>query len=186
MADRVDVHTLRHVFGMNRRSPVIESFSRFHFDDGFRDLPRPAGPYPFRLDLEDVLGQDQVQEITARKKMVFHAVGDTGNAKHGAEAQEAIAEHLVRQREDLAGAEQPLFFYHLGDVVYYNGERAQYYPQFYEPYRDYPAPLLAIPGNHDGEPLDPSAEPSLAAFVRTFCAKAPQVLALRGLRELGI
>ena len=42
---------------------------------------------------------------------------------------------------------------------------------------DYQAPIVAIPGNHDGEPLHPEAEPSLEAFVRTFCAKKPELLA---------
>jgi hypothetical protein len=171
MADRVDVHSLRHVFGMNRRSPVTESFSRFHFDEGFRDLPRPTGSYPFHLDLEDILGGDQVQVIAAQKKMVFHALGDTGNAKHGAEAQEAIAEHLVRQRESLTGAEQPLFFYHLGDVVYYNGERRKYEPQFYDPYLLYTAPIFAIPGNHDGDVL--AGDTPLQGFMENFASAQP-------------
>ena len=47
----------------------------------------------------------------------------------------------------------PSFFYHLGDVVYNFGEAAYYYDQFYEPYRNYPAPILGIPGNHDGVPI---------------------------------
>jgi hypothetical protein len=28
----------------------------------------------------------------------------------------------------------PSFFYHLGDVVYYDGELTNYYWEFYEPY----------------------------------------------------
>ena len=58
-------------------------------------------------------------------------------------------------------------FFHLGDVVYYFGEATYYYDQFYEPYRDYPAPILAIAGNHDGVVYanDPAA--TLQAFLRT-------------------
>src|SRR5262249_54844921 len=63
--------------------------------------------------------------------------------------------------------------YHLGDVVYYNGQHADYYPQFYEPYEEYAAPIVAIPGNHDGDPVDPLLEPSLSAFVDLFCAETP-------------
>jgi predicted phosphodiesterase len=40
--------------------------------------------------------------------------------------------------------------YHLGDVVYSFGEAAYYYDQFYDPFRNYPAPIFAVPGNHDG------------------------------------
>ncbi len=36
--------------------------------------------------------------------------------------------------------------------------------------------MMVIPGNHDSQPLDPDKEASLAAFVRTFCAKSPKVL----------
>jgi hypothetical protein len=67
----------------------------------------------------------------------------------------------------------PSFFYHLGDVVYYDGETANYYPEFYEPYITYPAPIFAIPGNHDGD-IDPQTkETTLQEFVRNFCAPSP-------------
>jgi hypothetical protein len=94
---------------------------------------------------------------------------------------------------------RPAFFYHLGDVVYYYGEASEYYPQFYEPYVHYPAPIFAIPGNHDGDlppqPGDAQSQPSqpstqeptqqvqsLDAFVRNFCADAPQDAAVSPLR----
>jgi len=52
-----------------------------------------------------------------------------------------------------------------------------YYWEFYEPYLHYPAPILAIPGNHDGDvdPNDQFNKPSdsLKGFVRNFCAQAP-------------
>jgi 3',5'-cyclic AMP phosphodiesterase CpdA len=63
----------------------------------------------------------------------------------------------------------PSFCYILGDLIYYNGERSEYYPQFYEPYAHYPAPILAIGGNHDGDPIG-GGEASLAAFMDNFCA----------------
>src|SRR5262245_61782952 len=171
MTARVDARALRHVFGMDRRSPVTDSFSRFHHRDAFQPLPPPTGDYPFRLDLEDVLDAETVAEIAKRRKLVFHTVGDTGNAKHGAEAQDAIAEHLVRQREQRRGADQPLFFYHLGDVVYYNGERRKYEPQFYDPYLKYTAPIFAIAGNHDG--AVPRGDTPLQGFMENFCSPQP-------------
>jgi DNA repair exonuclease SbcCD nuclease subunit len=68
----------------------------------------------------------------------------------------------------------PAFFYHLGDVVYFNGVSTDYPNQFYEPYQYYPAEIFAIPGNHDGDtrtrkndPVD--KEPSLHGFQVNFC-----------------
>jgi len=63
----------------------------------------------------------------------------------------------------------PAFCYHLGDVVYYNGEVPEYWPQFYEPYEHYPLPIVAIPGNHDGELLTRSSI-SLEGFHENFLA----------------
>src|SRR6516162_5327482 len=55
-------------------------------------------------------------------------------------------------------ADQPAFFFHLGDVIYnhqYNFPESKanmYQPQFYVPYEHYAAKILAIPGNHDSNP----------------------------------
>ena len=68
----------------------------------------------------------------------------------------------------------PSFFYHLGDVVYFNGQIADYYSQFYEPYNHYAAPILAIPGNHDGDPIDAS-QVSLDGWVRYFMTATSHV-----------
>jgi hypothetical protein len=72
-------------------------------------------------------------------------------------------------------ADVPSFFFHLGDVVYYFGEAAYYYDQFYEPYRSYPAPIVAIPGNHDGVVYASDPAPTLDAFLRNFCSATPVV-----------
>jgi 3',5'-cyclic AMP phosphodiesterase CpdA len=65
----------------------------------------------------------------------------------------------------------PSFFYHLGDVVYFDGERGRYYDQFYEPYLHYLAPIFAIPGNHDGDLGIPAVGASLDGFMVNFCAR---------------
>ncbi len=72
---------------------------------------------------------------------------------------------------------RPAFLYHLGDVVYSFGEAQYYYDQFYEPIRAYPAPILAIPGNHDSfiVPGTPKARVPLTTFQRNFCATAPMI-----------
>ena len=86
----------------------------------------------------------------------------------------------MEQDAGIAGAYgAPAFFFHLGDVIYFDGEASEYFPQFYQPYEHYPNPILAIPGNHDGDRYDRgklvNAEPSLAPFVRNFCAAKPGV-----------
>ncbi len=100
-------------------------------------------------------------------------VGDVGGI-HSPEIQlavvKAMAEEAHREHDPVQ------FLYILGNVIYYNGEATKYYSQFYEPYADYPGPIMAVPGNHDGTPLDPGT-PSLEAFVANFCARTPQASA---------
>jgi predicted phosphodiesterase len=98
--------------------------------------------------------------------MTFHMMGDTGGVAQPAPQQ------IVAQKID-ADVGQPAFLYLLGDCIYYNGEISQYPQQFYEPYAHYPAPIFAVPGNHDGDPL-PGAS-TLDGFLANFCTTSPQV-----------
>jgi hypothetical protein len=66
---------------------------------------------------------------------------------------------------------KPLFFFHLGDVIYSFGEGQYYYDQFYEPYRNYPAPIIALAGNHDGMVAPGTNASTLAAFLENFCSE---------------
>jgi hypothetical protein len=79
-------------------------------------------------------------------------------------------------------ANRPTFIFHLGDVVYSFGEAQYYYDQFYEPFRNYPAPIFAIPGNHDSfvVPGTPAAQEPLKIFHRNFCADAPVITSEAG------
>jgi hypothetical protein len=55
------------------------------------------------------------------------------------------------------------------------GAANEYYSQFYGPYLYYSPPILAIPGNHDGD-VDPNhPQPSLAAFAENFCSATPRL-----------
>jgi hypothetical protein len=112
---------------------------------------------------------------------VFHAIGDSGatsaGQKYGHEL--SVADHVTNDCRTSAEADRPAFLFHLGDVVYDFGEQEYYYDQFYEPFRNYPAPIVAIPGNHDsflvsGTPTDKQA---LNTFIRNFCAAAPVITA---------
>ncbi len=132
-------------------------------------LPSPTGLLPYRVALEQVLGAGRVAAIRRSGQMTFHTVGDTGGINYPFDQHEVA----LAMSADLASGQPSAFFYHLGDVVYYNGERTSYYPQFYEPYQDYHAPIFAIPGNHDGDVATGAPDPSLATFVDNFCAVQP-------------
>jgi hypothetical protein len=146
-----------------------------HANQPFRPLPRPTGMPPYHLALADVLQPAQMRTITNAGRLVFHMVGDTGGIKMPL-PQLNVARQMEHDFEAADAAARPAFFYHLGDVVYFYGAAEEYYPQFYEPYMRYPAPIFAIPGNHDGD-LSPAMEAqgihSLDAFVSNFCRRIP-------------
>jgi acid phosphatase type 7 len=153
-----------------------EQLSRPHATHGnqqFQPLPTPSGPFPYRLDLETIVGPAHAAGLARRRAVSFHVIGDTGGVKFPV-PQQIVADVMAHDFDD--GGRLPLFCYHVGDVVYYNGETVQYYSQFYEPYFDYQPPIVGVPGNHDQDPIDPLLEPPLTGFVRTFCSTAPQVL----------
>jgi hypothetical protein len=138
--------------------------------------PVPTGPPAAPITLEDIAGADFVAAARAAGKLSFHAVGDTGASKLAAISTEgSVADAMVA---DLGAPDAPAFLFHLGDVIYNFGEAQYYYDQFYEPFREYDRPIFAIPGNHDGicqygaDPTTPLA-PTLTAFLRNFCAPAP-------------
>ncbi len=133
---------------------------------GFAPLPAPRGPAPFRRHLADVLDADARADIQRGQTLRLHCVGDTGGWQ-GDQPQRHVAGAMAA---DLAGPEPVHCFYHLGDVVYPHGEDAHYDAQFFAPYRDYAAPIFAIPGNHDGEAPAQDPRCSLSPFLRTFCS----------------
>lgn len=143
-----------------------------HATQRFERLPTPLGQPPYHFDLETVV-PGIAEEAAKLGKLVFHCVGDTGGIKdptYQADVASAMKGDLL-----LPVAARPQFFYHLGDVVYYNGQISEYYGQFYEPYDHYTAPILGIPGNHDGDPID-STQVSLDGWVRYFMSPTVQVL----------
>jgi hypothetical protein len=113
-----------------------------------------------------------MQAIQNAGQIVFHSVGDTGSVA-GPATQSLVADKMVTDFSEANAVDVPSFFFHLGDVVYYFGESTYYYDQFYEPYRNYPAPIIAIPGNHDGVVYSGDPEPTLNAFLQNFCTAAP-------------
>jgi hypothetical protein len=128
---------------------------------------------PAVLALGDVIGAAAVAQIAAAKSITFHSVGDTGGI-HNPAAQFAVADAMTN---DLTGKTyavgRPAFFFHLGDVVYYLGQELYYYEQFYDPYRNYDAPILGIPGNHDGMVSPTVTQSTLQGFTENFCTQTP-------------
>src|SRR5258708_4102240 len=114
-------------------------------------VPKPRDTNNMALKLESVLGKngkDRIATIEKAKKIVFHSGGDTGSVR-GPQTESIVADKMVNDFTD-PQQDIPSFFFHLGDVVYSFGEGRYYYDQFFEPFRNYSAPIFAIPGNHDG------------------------------------
>ena len=155
----------------NKRSCRKPVFKKAVVDDTHKFLPPPppAGTYPFHLKLQEVCSAE------ARQKMVFHMVGDTGSALQPEFQQLVVAEMISHFKQARQPADEPAFLYHLGDVVYHFGEAEEYYRQFFKPYDLYPAPIFAIPGNHDSDVNPDAKQPyqSLDAFKHVFCDSKP-------------
>lgn len=164
-------------------TPSPDDYGSFSQADVFADsnvqastaiLPIPKSwRQPEVLGLDQVLDATQISQIETAGQIVFHVVGDTGGIKEPSK-QFAVADAMST---DLAGKNYqtglPAFFYHLGDVVYYLGQERYYYDQYYDPYRNYDAPIFAIPGNHDGVIAPSLPQKSLDGFRENFCTQAP-------------
>lgn len=130
-------------------------------------------PADLTYDAARILTADKIAAINAAQKIVFHSFGDSGGV-YGTDIQHALAIQMEDQVTSADANDTPAFIYHLGDVVYFNGLLADYPEQFYEQYKTYPAPIFAIPGNHDGDTIvykgdPPDNEPSLTGFFDNFC-----------------
>jgi len=142
-----------------------------HSTQRFQPLPPPLGEPPYHYDLETVIPGIGAQ-AAANGKIVFHCVGDTGGIKEP--SFQVNVSNAMKADLSLPPGQAPSFFYHLGDVVYFNGQISEYYGQFYEPYDGYTPPIIAIAGNHDGDPID-SSQVSLDGWVAYFMTAQPHV-----------
>jgi hypothetical protein len=138
-------------------------------------IPKPKDPNNLVLGLATVLGANgsaAVKTIQDAGQIVFHMGGDTGPTT-GPLTVDKVTDKLANDFVNEPAGEKPAFFFHLGDIVYSFGEGKYYYDQFYEPFRNYPAPILAIPGNHDGLVYKGDPLPTLDAFLRNFVSDTP-------------
>ena len=181
------------VFGRGRPA-AQEQVTRAHAaarNQRFQPLPPPSSQPPYRLDLAEVLPPEVIGEIEAAGRLVLHMVGDTGGVNNPG-PQHLVAAAMTADITALTPAGPaapatgvpepgvPRALYILGDVVYFYGEAEHYFGQFYEPYAGYPAPIFAVPGNHDGDlPPHPTVT-SLAAYVENFDADSPHLTSEAG------
>jgi uncharacterized protein YukJ len=149
------------------KSPIVQAQSLGHTRG---PVPAPR-EYPV-MDLTSVTGENPpgYTDSDGNESIAFDIIGDSG-----APAQSKLTDYEQKVADLLAkdaAASPPAFMFHVGDVVYFYGESEYYYSQFYDPFRAYPAPIFAIPGNHDGCIYE-SSQISLADFQSAFCAQTP-------------
>lgn len=132
--------------------------------------PRGEGAEP-QLTLTEVFGGNTpaISAIEGNDQIVFHATGDCGSTR-GPRTQNEVTDKMIGDFNEAHPGEVPQFALLLGDIVYSFGEPEYYYDQFYEPYRNYHAPVLAVAGNHDGMISPLAHATSLEAYLRNFCA----------------
>src|SRR5215475_10136432 len=168
-------------FSKNRRpflEPISDAKNNPHFEK-----PPLTNNVNLTLPLSVIIPKEAAA-VAKAGKLVFHVIGDSGGI-HGDDVQVAVAEAMEHQIKSAPDADRAAFLYHVGDVIYFNGQSELYGAQFYEPYQYYPAPIFAIPGNHDGDTRvrsgdTPDTEPSLFGFMENFCAPQPhQISAYR-------
>jgi predicted phosphodiesterase len=128
-------------------------------------FPNPTGDCI--MDLQMFFGAPAIDRIVQSGQLIFHSLGDSGV---GTPDQEAVAEAMASDINEINHELGPSFMVHLGDVMYGPNKEAGYLDRFYRVYDHYDRLIFAIPGNHDGE-VYPTTDPvTLAAFRENFCA----------------
>ncbi|MER5433302.1 metallophosphoesterase [Streptomyces sp. NPDC002588] len=100
---------------------------------------------------------DKVIRRTDPDTFSFMLIGDTGE---GDDPQYAVLPGFLKVGQGTS------FAVLASDVIYPVGSTDDYGTKFFRPYQDYPAPIYAIPGNHDWYE-------DLGGFMRVFCGDAP-------------
>ena len=158
-----DTALYRQIGDLAKKDVVAVPKSRIG-DDKMFDLAEAYGSH----------GPQIVKKITGAGKIIFHALGDSGASNSGKYPNELrVADQVTVDSASSSEDDRAAFLFHLGDVVYNFGEAQYYYDQFYEPFRNYPAPIFAIPGNHDSfvVPGTKAGQTPLETFQRNFCSQ---------------
>lgn len=123
-------------------------------------VPMPDGS-PGRISL----AQLGVTDPGAGHPLPLHVIGDDGGIVTEVD-QAAVMSSIIA---DLGGPFPALFQQHVGDRVYYNGDPAQFVPQFYEPRQQLHCPVLGPAGNHDWDNSDGVSGSGTASWMANFC-----------------
>ena len=147
-------------------TPFVQTIAKGH---ARTDVPDPRLGMNVFLALTDIVGPGIPGHKVAAgvETLQFDMIGDSG-AVTAAKLKGSMA--VGDLMTDMALTSPPAFCYHVGDVVYYYGEKQFYYGQFAEVFKDYPAPIFAIPGNHDALTYEQSQIP-LQSFRDAFCTE---------------
>ena len=134
-----------------------------------KSYPPAAGNQPLPAGQPAVVTPDRLGIVDPGKgkPLELIVIGDTGGVKTPG-PQNAVASAIEAENP-------PAFIDHVGDVVYFNGDASEYVPQFYEPYAGVGLPIVAIPGNHDGDTTDDASRLPLDTFMANFCTPGPAV-----------
>jgi hypothetical protein len=101
--------------------------------------------------------KDFIVDRSDLESVRFLILGDTGE---GDESQFALVPPLLEMGKDTH------FMVICSDVVYPAGDVNEYLDKFFRPYKDYPNPIYALPGNHDWYD-------GLNGFMVHFCGAEP-------------
>ena len=145
-----------------------DQLQKSHPRVGIQPLPDPYKPG--RVKPSDVGISDPGSPLS------FFVLGDVGGVKAPG-PQNAVSVAMEQRQGEAA------FVLILGDVVYFNGQESDYMDQFYEPYGKLARPIIAFPGNHDGDPLP--GDTSLSGFMANFCDSEPSIPAVDQQLEFG-
>ncbi|WP_433500560.1 metallophosphoesterase family protein [Sphaerimonospora sp. CA-214678] len=104
--------------------------------------------------------------VEAGEEFSFLLLGDSGE---GDASQYAVVPGLLKIGQGTS------FAIIASDVIYPTGSANEYCDKFFRPYKDYLAPIYAVPGNHDWYD-------GLGGFMRVFCDAPPLTAERRGFR----
>jgi hypothetical protein len=130
---------------------------------GYDDVGNQPLPVPYT---PAVVTPDKVGITDPGASLRFLFIADSGGIENP-EPQKAVAAALAQR---LPG---PAFLFIGGDLVYFNGDPAQWPLQFYQPYERLPIPIVGIPGNHDGDPTDGVPGAGVLSFLANLCTGSP-------------
>ena len=139
----------------------------------FGPIPKPKRSAAFAL--AEIIGAPGVAEIESAGAIRFQADGDTGRPDVHNANQENVARQMSSDFNPAAGARNPAFLLHLGDVIYGAGKDQLYRDEFYRAYMEYPGKIIALAGNHDGEVFTKTDPVPLKSFLDNFCSATASV-----------